>query len=845
MAARAGRDFTDDMAENGSDPDRDRRALQHVERLLDLEDEAARGEALRALRESDADLAATVERLLRRNPDAHGWMPTEGPGLWAVEEDRAPDRIGPFAITGVLGRGGMGVVLRGERDDGLFAQTVAIKLMRSGLTSLRLQERFILERRILARLDHAGICRILDGGVWEDRPFLIMDHVDGRAVTGHVAATDLDLKARLRLFLDICAVVQYAHRQLIVHADLKPSNIMITPEGHVKLLDFGIARLIGDEVDQVDPARGGAAGGPSASRSVTLTRAYAAPERQGGARPTIEGDIFSLGAILFELLAGRLPEAPAATAWPLASRVAASPPVTPAMLVGDLDAIIARAVAPDPADRYPDVAALIADTEAWFGHYPVGARRAGWRRRSMQFIRRHRSGFTVAAVVGLLLAGAAVFSTVQAVRAERARAVAEKRFDDVHSLANFMLFDVYDALAHHPGTVDKRAQIAATAARYLANLQLSADAPADLRLDAARAYRRLATIQGYPGTSNIGEPERARTSLDKAEALLVALVADDPQNAAALAERGWVHADRWAVVEGDDLSVAQIDAAARSFASALARAPDNSSAALGEIALARARGFQRIWSDDRPAEAIAIDRDALLRLRARRWPAPLAASAAQLEIGLLNQLGDATYYSGDVAGALTPYREAVALIDRRIKTDGATPTLRIAKAFSAFNIGSTLGDMGGDGGGNGGGRNADALAIVDRAALDMEDLLAAGRDSTAEKMLLTLYGQQAVLFENMGRLDAALGPLLRGNALRERRLAAHPGNGAALRDLAIGLAQQARVSASAGRKAEACALAGRTLLLWKTLERQDALTPRDAAKERPIAEAMQRANCPR
>ena len=198
-----------------------------------------------------------------------------------------------------------------------------------------------------------------------------------------------------------------------------------------------------------------------------------------------------------------------------------------------------------------------------------------------------------------------------------------------------------------------------------------------------------------------------------------------------------------------------------------------------------------------------------------------------------------------MAGALTPYREAAALIDQRIKTDGATPTLRIAKAFSAFNIGSTLGDMGGDGGGNGGGRNADALAIVDRAAFDMEDLLAAGRDSTAEKMLLTLYGQQAVLLENMGRLDAALGPLLRGNALRERRLAAHPGNGAALRDLAIGLAQQARVSASAGRKAEACTLAGRTLLLWKTLERQDALTPRDAAKERPIAEAMQRANCPR
>lgn len=832
---RAGRGFTDDMTEKASDPDRDRRALQHVEKLLDLEDETARAEGLRALRESDADLAAMVERLLRRNPDAHGWMPTEGPGLWAAEEDRAPDRIGPFAITGVLGRGGMGVVLRGERDDGLFAQTVAIKLMRSGLTSLRLQERFLLERRILARLDHVGICRILDGGTWEDRPFLIMDHVEGQPVTEYVAATDLDLKARLRLFLDICAVVQYAHRQLIVHADLKPSNILITPDGCVKLLDFGIARLIGDEAEQGAPAPVGEASGTSGRPSVTLTRAYAAPERQGGARPTIEGDIFSLGAILFELFAGRLPDAPVAEAWPLASRVAAAPRVTATMLVGDLDAIVARAVAPDPADRYPDVAALIADIAAWFAYYPVSARPAGWRERSAQFVRRHRSGLAAAAVVGLLLAGAAIFSTAQAVRADRARAVAEKRLGDVRTLANAMLFDVHDTLAGYPGTVDKRAELAATGARYLAGLQLSGDAPADLRLDAARAYRRLAAIQGYPGTSNIGEPEQARASLDRAQALLVALVADEPQNAAAHAELGWVHADRWALVADDAQSQAEIDAAARSFAAALALAPGDASAALGDIAIAKARGFQQIWSADRPAAAVPIVRDALTRLRARRWPASLAASAAQLEIGLLNQLGDATYYSGDIAGALAPYREADALIDRRIAAGGATPTLLIAKAASAFNIGGTLGDMGG--------RDAEALAIVDRAAIAMEQLLKAGRDSSAEKALLTLYGQQAVLLENLGRLDAALGPLLRGNALREQRLAAHPGNGAALRDLAIGLAQQARVSASAGHKAEACALAGRTLALWRKLEDENALTPRDAAKERPIAAAMQRANC--
>jgi eukaryotic-like serine/threonine-protein kinase len=474
-----------------TDPDTERRALEALETLLDLPEDGRRAE-LERLDVDDAPLAAVLRRLLARNPDAHDWMPTEGPGLWEAESGRLPERIGPFAVTGVLGTGGMGIVLRGERDDGLFEQTVAIKLVRAGIVSLHQQERFILERQILARLDNPAICRILDGGVWEDRPFLVMDYVDGVPLTAFANERALDLKARIALFRAVCAVVQYAHRQLIVHADLKPSNILVTPDGTVKLLDFGIARLIGDEAI---PTEGDGSSGRNGS--ITLTRAYAPPERRRGERPTIEGDVFSLGAILYELIAGRIglpgDREHDASFWPAPSSVASVSGAPTAKLRGDLDAIVAKALNRDPASRYPDVATLDADVVAWTSNYPVSARSVGWREHAGKFMARHWRGLAITGVIGAVLAATAIFASAQAFRAEQARVIAEQRFHDVRDLAR--AFDLNDDLARYPGTVTRRAALAATTARTLARLQTAADAPADLRLDTARSYRRLAEIQ--------------------------------------------------------------------------------------------------------------------------------------------------------------------------------------------------------------------------------------------------------------------------------------------------------------------------------------------------------------
>ncbi|WP_285711594.1 serine/threonine-protein kinase [Erythrobacter oryzae] len=796
----------------------ERRALAEVERLLDL-GETARAAAMAELEREDAALVRAVRRLLARHGQMHDWMPTEAPGLWEAVEDQAPERLGPFRITGTLGKGGMGVVLKGERDDGLFAQTVAIKLMRAGLVSLHQQERFMVERQILARLDSPAVARILDGGVWEGRPFLIMDHVEGAPLTSYACDKALDLRARLALFCKVCAVVQYAHRQLIVHADLKPSNILVTPAGEVKLLDFGIARLIGEEAERIE-----AVASSGSASSNTLTRAYAAPERRAGERPSVTGDVYSLGAILFELLTGGLPAAPdrhTPAVWPKASAAQLLAGVKAEQLSGDLDAVVARAVASDPQARYPDVAALLADVEAWLAGYPVSARVPGRTERARMFARRHKRELAVAGLVAALLAGAAAFSTVQAVRAERARAEAVARFEAVRRLSNLQLFDRYDELAHQPGTVAQRVRIVAEAARYLDGLRLGDNAPADLRLDVARAYRRLAEIQGYPGASNIGEPAAAAASLDKAEPLLRALLAAEPGDAAAASELGWVHLVRWSMAPENSASAELIEAARAAFA----RAPDNPEARLGQIALRRAEAFQLIWGANKPAEAIPEARKGLAELRAVRWPPRLAERASMLEVALLQQWGDASYYAGDVAGSLLPYRDADAAIDRLIAAHGRTPALRIAKGFAAYNIAGTLGDVGG--------RDAEALAIVRPATADLEDLLKAGPDAAAEKMLAILLGQETTLLEGSARYDAAMVPLARRVALFEQRLKAEPEDYQRTRDLAIALIQQARILGLAGRRAEGCAMARRNAGLWDNLRARGQLSGHDAAEEVP------------
>jgi serine/threonine-protein kinase len=774
-------------------PEVECRALALFERLAE-QPENVRLRARLLKNESDAVRArlAALEASATRASNA---IPTLIPGSAdAGEATIPPARVGAFRLTERIGRGGMGDVWAGQRDDGLYEQKVAIKLIQRHALH-RAAAAFDDERRYLARLEHPNIARLIDGGVTEDGlPWLVLEYVEGLPID-EAAASMTDSK-RVRLIVKAADAVQYAHSRMIAHADLKPSNIMVDATGRVKLLDFGIAALIGGD------ARTSVGSGP-------LTREFASPQRIAGQGPSVADDVFALGKTMGSVLG------------------TSSDP--------ELRAIVAKAYHADLQERYGSAAALIADLDRWRARLPVAALPDSWRYRTSKFVERHRGGVMATGVALVLLSTSSLIATSSYVRAERNRAGAEARFGEVRHLSGFMLYDLYDELARQPGTVQKRAQIAETSALYLDRLQVAADAPADLRLETARSYRRLAAIEGLPGTSNLGRPGRALASLKRAEGLLRSLIVENPRNAAAQAQLGWVLSDRWTLHAEGDPSRAANTAAIAAFDKALALAPADPLARLGKLQTEASTAYDLIWSADKAAEALGKAQDALSALRKGPWPRSYAEVATTLEIQLLNRIGDATYYTGNIPGSLAPYREADALTDRMIAEKGMIPAWLIRKGENAFNISGSLGDMGG--------HEAEALAVARNGIVSLRQLLTFGPDAAAEKKLLVLFGQEAAVLDQMGRAREALVPSLASVALRERRLSHAPGNPQRLRDLAIGISPYAELLAKAGEPQKACAAATRAVAIWADIKAKGELGALDARKNMPHSGTLKEKLC--
>ncbi|HEV7667452.1 MAG TPA: serine/threonine-protein kinase [Thermoanaerobaculia bacterium] len=354
-------------------------------------------------------------------------------------------RIGPYRLLSELGRGGMGAVYLAVRDDPAFVQRVALKLIQRGLDSEEIVRRFVHERQILAGLSHPYIARLLDGGTDEDgRPYFVMEHVEGVRITDHAAANRLGLEARLRLLLKVCAAVQYAHQNLVVHRDLKPGNLLVDRDGTPKLLDFGIAKLL--EVS--DPA---GLTLPTAPHQQPMTPEYASPEQLEGRPITTATDVYGLGALLYELLVGMSPrgvERRLGPGWadrPASQAVRAliargeaeerrPPDGGPRRLAGDLDTILSKALEAEPARRYPTAAALADDLERALDRRPVAARRPSFFYRASRTIARHKLA-TALVLALVVLAVGAVFSALEIARG-RDRAEAQR--NRATALAGFL-----------------------------------------------------------------------------------------------------------------------------------------------------------------------------------------------------------------------------------------------------------------------------------------------------------------------------------------------------------------------------------------------------------------------
>ena len=341
---------------------------------------------------------------------------------------RVGSEIGPYRLTALLGRGGMGAVFAAERSDGTFSQRVALKLVRSSGDGSRLVSRFRRERAILARLEHPHIARLLDGGVTPDgEPWFAMELIEGEALAGYAERAGLDLRQRVELFLQICDAVAYAHRMLVVHRDLKPANVLVDRDGQAKLLDFGIAKLLDRGTGDTLVTR---------ADERVLTPDYAAPEQVLGQAITTTTDVYALGLLLFEMLTGERAQALhgksalEAERW-VVNREVMRPSATAAAhahkLRGDVDAIVGKALRKEPERRYESAQAFGEDLRRWLSGHAVRARGDAWSYRARRFLVRHRWGIAASfAVLLALLVGliAALWQANEArQQAERAQSV--------------------------------------------------------------------------------------------------------------------------------------------------------------------------------------------------------------------------------------------------------------------------------------------------------------------------------------------------------------------------------------------------------------------------------------
>ena len=492
----------------------------------------------------DAELCREVSELLAVQTEAGRLLPTDvasAGGVFAggvFSSDGAPQMLGPYRILGEAGHGGMGIVYRAERADGQFAKHVAIKLLPALYSSSELVKRFLREREILARLEHPNVARLLDGGVAPDgRPYLVMEYIDGLPLTIFVQEQGLRVAERLELFLGLCEAVEYAHRNFIVHRDLKPANVLVDRDGRVKLLDFGLARILEAAGPQTDVTQ---------TAMPIMTPAYASPEQVRGEPIAATSDVFSLGVVLYELLAGRRPfgssgqtaaevQRAVCEIDPAAPSKAAAPEDGGAKLAisADLDNVALKAMAKDPAQRYPSVASLAQDIRWYLEGRPVSARPLGLGYRTIKFVRRNRVPVALAmlALLGTLGGLMAVWRETRVAQAERARA--ERRFNDVRKLANSFLFEFHDSVAKLRGATATRALIVKRAREYLASLSQDSHNDPELLRELTRSYIMLGDIQGEMSFANLGDTKGSIESYQQAEKLHRALMAatpDSPRN---------------------------------------------------------------------------------------------------------------------------------------------------------------------------------------------------------------------------------------------------------------------------------------------------------------------------
>ncbi|MBL8214352.1 MAG: protein kinase [Bryobacterales bacterium] len=489
-------------------------------------------------------------------------------------ESSGEQRIGPYRVEREIGRGGMGVVYLASRSDNAYYKQVAIKLLHANLQNEEVVRRFRSERQILASLEHPNIARLLDGGTTDSgEPYIVMEYVrSAKGLRRYAIDAELTIRQRLELFLVVCRAVQHAHQHLVIHRDLKPSNILVTSEGEVKLVDFGIAKLLLPSFWPHDSPQ-------TMTGMQAMTPEYASPEQIRGGSISVASDVYTLGVVLYELLSGELPfrRTDDAHVLSLLQQVLEKEPTKPSVaaadsaeiplrreLEGDLDNIILMAIRKEPEKRYQSAEQLAGDIQRYLDGRPVVARAATLQYRAMKFAQRNRASLAAAALIVLSLVGGIIATSREADVAEQQRILAQQeaaeaskqreraeqlakleqasrsraeekareaeqqaalaqaqtkladaRFNAVREIATNVIFKLEAEIRHLPGSTPARKKIVENARTYLDQLYETSQNHAELQHQLASAYVQLSRIQRAPSQSNLGDSAGAAHSLKR------------------------------------------------------------------------------------------------------------------------------------------------------------------------------------------------------------------------------------------------------------------------------------------------------------------------------------------
>jgi eukaryotic-like serine/threonine-protein kinase len=698
-------------------PEQWRSVNAYLDRALELQ-EPERAEWVAALARNEPAVAELLSGVLANRAHEGFSRFLSGPPpipLDDIQQTTLVGRhVGPYVIEAEIGRGGMGSVWRARRADGRFEGKVAIKFVHAAWIGPIEGQRFLTEGKLLGHLNHPNIARLLDAGVLDVmQPYLVIEYVEGEPIDAYCNRRRLGVEARIELFLSVLAAVAHAHSHLIVHRDLKPANIYVTGDGTVKLLDFGIAKLLDDE-----------AGSAALTKSsvTALTPQYAAPEQLLGQAVSTATDVYSLGLVLYILLTGTHPFSAASRTTaellqavitgsaPRASSVARMATVRRASLEGDLDTILGKALKKDPAERYPAVSAFSDDLRRFLTHEPVQARPDTVAYRMGKFVRRHRGGVAAGIVTTIAIVAGLIGTVVQAERAsaqarlarqqtlkaqqERDRALRELTYAEAgNEFVNFLLGEG----AAKPFTT----QELLGRAERLVTKQFASDA-------APRAGLQLMIADTY---GLAGDSQRALEILQRAHES--AGLADD-------ISLGAIIDCTMADVEADD---GEMDAAKGLFNGAIARLraqPEPDAAALasclakrgdveavlgeGTAALASGKEALQLLGTPRPGQrALAVDaHTALAEAYGRLGQLPLAISeytaalddlrsmgrehTAQASVTMSN-MAEKLSRAGRLAQALNAYAQALAIAQQIEGAATANPMTEANYAASLFDNG--------------------------------------------------------------------------------------------------------------------------------------------------------------